>query len=83
MLLAKLLLELSPVDNVVSLLESLGSFPPSSCRSSKIVGCIQRLLIFSYSSNLQIVPNGKKPIIGFQWVKSPGEGRRVGFLEIA
>ena len=83
MLLAEILLELSPVDHMTKLLESLGSIPPSSCRSSKIVGRIQNLLIFPYGGNFQIVVDGAKPIIGFQGVKSLGVGGWVGLLEIA
>ena len=82
MLLAELLLELSSVDDITSWLESLGSFPPSSCRSSEIVGCIQHFLILSHSSNFQIVVDGAKSIIGLQWVKSLGVGGWVGLLKI-
>ena len=83
MLPAELLLELLPGDNMANLLEGLGSFPPSSCRSSKIVCGVPHFLILSYRSNFQIVLNCAEPISSFQGMKSLGIGRRGGLLEIA
>lgn len=81
-LLAELVLKLCPGDDVVCLLDSLGGFPPSTCRSSKVVSGIEDFLVVSYSSNLEIVLDGAKPIICFKWVLASGKGGWVGFLEI-
>jgi hypothetical protein len=65
------------------LLESLGGFPPRPGRSCEVVGGIEHLLRFSHSSNLKVVVDGAKPIIGFQWMGSLGVGGWVGLLEVS
>jgi hypothetical protein len=55
---------------------------PSSCSTSKPLGCEHGLLIISAVNEIKLLLHGAKPVICFQWFICPGEHWRTGISEV-